>query len=191
MEQYSENCFFIFLVKDLSKIDNQLISRSVIHNFNLPKDNEVNEYINTICENENIKLKNKHIEKLISMKNVNKILYGIDEILVEGKYNDYMNLRFKKLSKILLNNFDLTKILEVRTILYDFLIMNLEFQYIVSNTCNFVLKKIKNNKIKEEIIIVSSKISGKGIQGLKKLYYLEYLCICIVNILKKNNIKEL
>ena len=55
----------------------------------------------------------------------------------------------------------------------------------------FSLKKIKNNKIKEEIIIVSSKISGKGMQGLKKLYYLEYLCICIVNILKKNNIKEL
>tara|TARA_B100001964_G_C14258100_1_gene613567 strand:+ start:1054 stop:2073 length:1020 start_codon:yes stop_codon:yes gene_type:complete len=191
MEQYAEYSFFIFLVKDLSKLDNQLKSRSVTYNFNLPKDNELNEYINTICENENIKLKNKHIEKLISMKNVNKILYGIDEILIEGKYNDYMNLRFKKLSKILLNNFDLTKILEVRTILYDFLIMNLEFQYIVSNTCNFVLKKIKNNKIKEEIIIVSSKISGKGIQGLKKLYYLEYLCICIVNILKKNNIKEL
>ena len=191
MEQYTDYCFFIFLIKDLSKLDNQLISRSIIFNFSSPKDNELNEYINTICENENIKLTNKHIDKLISMKNINKILYAIDEILIEGKYNDYMNLRFKKLSKILLNNFDLTRITEVRTILYDFLIMNLEFQFIVVNICNFVLKKVKNNKIKEEIIIISNRISVKGIKGLKKLYYLEYLCICIVNILKKNNIKEL
>jgi DNA polymerase III delta prime subunit len=191
IEQYSEFCFFIFLIKDLSKLDNQLISRSIIYNFNLPKDNEFNEYINTICKNENIILNRKNIDKLISMKNINKILYAIDEILIEGKYNDYINLRFKKISKILLNNFDLTRIIEVRTILYDFLIMNFDFQYIVSNICDAILKKIKNNNIKIEIITISSKISGIGLNGLKKLYYLEYLCISIVNILKKNNIKEL
>lgn len=87
MEEFSDNCFFIFACNDLSKIIDPIQSRCVLVPFNKPNKPDIISRIEYICEEEGIKANEEDILKLVNqyypdMRTMIKVLHNSK---IEGK----------------------------------------------------------------------------------------------------------
>lgn len=66
MEEFSDNCFFIFTVNDLFKIIEPIRSRCIVVDFNLPNKKDIFNRLEFICQEEKIKYEPEDLHNLIS-----------------------------------------------------------------------------------------------------------------------------
>jgi len=66
MEEFSDNCFFIFACNDVSKIIEPIRSRCVLVNFEKPNKADIIQRIAYICEEEKVNATDEEIEELVN-----------------------------------------------------------------------------------------------------------------------------
>jgi replication factor C small subunit len=68
MEEYSDNCFFVFTGNDLAKIIPALVSRCIVFDFNKPNKKQIFDRLEYICKEENIDYDPEDLSKLINLQ---------------------------------------------------------------------------------------------------------------------------
>jgi replication factor C small subunit len=68
MEEYSDNCFFVFTGNDLAKIIPALVSRCVVFDFNKPNKKKIFDRLEYICKEESIEYDPEDLSKLINLQ---------------------------------------------------------------------------------------------------------------------------
>jgi len=96
MEEYSDNTFFIFSCNDVSKIIEPIQSRCVLINFEKPNKAAIQQRIEYICEQEQVKATDKEIVDLVNqcypdMRSMIKILQTakVEDKPITFNQNDY------------------------------------------------------------------------------------------------------
>lgn len=109
MEEYSDNCFFIFSANDCSKIIEPIQSRCVLINFEKPNKADILQRIEYICEQEQVKATDKEIEDLVNqcypdMRQMIKLLQTakVEDKPITFNQNDYAQF----LNALKTNNID-------------------------------------------------------------------------------------
>jgi len=87
MEEFSDNCFFVFACNDLSKIIEPIQSRCVLICFEKPNKADVINRITTICEKENITATDKEISDLVEQyyPDMRSMVKTLQNAKIEGK----------------------------------------------------------------------------------------------------------
>jgi len=67
MEEYSDNCFFIFTANDLNKIIEPIRSRCILVNFDSPAKKDILSRLEYICDREKIEYDIEDLSKLINL----------------------------------------------------------------------------------------------------------------------------
>ncbi len=191
MEIYADSCKFIFVSNQLSKIHEPLKSRCLMVRVPLPSNELLTNIAMNIALKENILLKSSDIIEIVnnSNNNINK-LYGnlelkkfnvpftppwnriiiiiVDEILNKKNYN--------------IKNFpDLIK--QIRDLLYQLFITNIDFHIIIKEIMNEIKLKINDNDLKYKIIEETSKFENRISQGTRHIIHLEAYLIKIMQII--------
>lgn len=78
--EYKKNCRFVFICNDSTKVNESIQSKCMIINYPKLKDNFINNKIEEICKNEDIKYSNSSIEELIfvSDKDIRKAINNLE-----------------------------------------------------------------------------------------------------------------
>jgi len=117
IEEYSDNCFYIFTTNNINKINQPMQSRFNCMEFAQPDKSEIENYLVQICDNENVKYSPEGIISLVEKKypsirnmvkllqdckvqdiNVSELVYNNDKLeelwtmIVEKKFNDLRRL---------------------------------------------------------------------------------------------------
>jgi replication factor C subunit 3/5 len=194
MEKYADSCKFIFVSHQLSKIHEPLKSRCLMVRVPLPSNELLTNIAMNVALKENIQLKCSDIIEVVnnSRNNINK-LYGylehkknkvpfthswdkiiiiiVDEILNKNNYN--------------IKNFpDLIK--NIRDLLYQLFITNIDFHIIIKEIMNIIKMKINDNEIKYKIIEETSKFENRISQGTRHIIHLEAYLIKVIQIININ-----
>jgi replication factor C subunit 3/5 len=194
MEKYADSCKFIFVSHQLSKIHEPLKSRCLMVRVPLPSNELLTNIAMNVALKENIQLKCTDIIEIVnnSHNNINK-LYGylehkknqvpftpswdriiiiiVDEILNKDNYN--------------IKNFgDLIK--NIRDLLYQLFITNIDFHIIIKEIMNIMKMKINDNEIKYKIIEETSKFENRISQGTRHIIHLEAYLIKVIQIININ-----
>ena len=67
VEDYSSNCFFIITTNHLKKIDSALTTRFAVYEFINPDKKQIKQYLQNICNSENLKFDDDGLDKLINI----------------------------------------------------------------------------------------------------------------------------
>lgn len=191
MEKYADSCKFIFISHQLSKIHEPLKSRCLMIRVPLPSNENLTNIAMNIALKENIQLKSSDIVEIVnsSNNNINK-LYGylelkkfkvpftpswsriisiiVDEVLNKKNYN------IKKLPDLIKN---------IRDLLYQLFITNIDFHIIIKEIMNDMKSKISDNELKYKIIEETSKYENRISQGTRHIIHLEAYLIKIIQII--------
>ena len=78
--EYKKNCRFVFICNDSTKVNESIQSKCMIINYPKLKDNFINNKIEEICKNEDLKYSNSSIEELIfvSDKDIRKAINNLE-----------------------------------------------------------------------------------------------------------------
>jgi DNA polymerase III delta prime subunit len=100
MEEFSDNCFFIFACNDLSKIIEPIQSRCVLIAFGKPNKADIIERVSEICESEGLKATDREIIDLVEQyyPDIRSMVKTLQNAHVEGKsitinqsdYNEFL-----------------------------------------------------------------------------------------------------
>ncbi len=157
-----------------------------------------NEILTNIAINialkENIQLKCSDIVEIVnnSNNNINK-LYGY---LEHKKFKVPNTSSWKKIIIIIVDevlnkkNYDIKSfpdlIKEIRDLLYQLFITNIDFHIIIKEIMNNIKTKINNNNLKYKIIEETSKFENRISQGTRHIIHLEAYLIKVMQIINSN-----
>ncbi len=191
MEKYADSCKFIFISNQLSKIHEPLKSRCLMVRVPLPTNNILLSIALNIGFKENISLDGKDIINIInkSNNNINKLFWYL-----ELKKNNVSNdVSWYKLIDIIVdellnkNNYTIKNlpdlIKQIRELLYQLFITNIDFHIIIKEIMNNIKNKIDNNILKYHIIEETSKFENRIAQGTRHIVHLEAYLIKLIKIL--------
>jgi replication factor C subunit 3/5 len=191
MEKYADSCKFIFISNQLSKIHEPLKSRCLMIRIPLPTDLSLCSMILDISHKENIKLNGKDIKDIIvkSNNNINK-MFGLLEL---KKYNINITESWDKIIimiiDIILNKKNYNSkmipdvIKNVRELLYQLYITNIDFNYIIRDILNKIKINIVDPNLRYLIIEEASKYENRISQGTRYIVHLEAFLIKVIQIL--------
>lgn len=101
MEEFSDNCFFIFACNDVSKIIDPIKSRCVLICFEKPNKPDITQRIEFICEQEGVKATDKEVNDLIEhyYPDMRSMIKAIQSAKIDNKsitinqsdYNVFLN----------------------------------------------------------------------------------------------------
>ena len=192
MEKYADSCKFIFISNQLSKILEPLKSRCLMVRIPLPTDIMITSIILNVALKENIKLKGSDIIDIVkkSNNNINKVFWLLQFMQHKIPYDtswhsiiiiivdmclDKSNYNVKNLPEL---------IKELRNLLYQLFITNIDFNLIIKEIMNHMKSKISDNMIKYAIIEETSKFEYRISQGTRHIVHLEAYLIKLIQILK-------
>jgi replication factor C subunit 3/5 len=191
MEKYADNCKFIFVSNQLSKIHEPLKSRCLMIRVPLPSDILLTNIAMNIALKENIQLSSSDIIEIVknSNNNINK-LYGYLEL---KKFKVPYTPTWARIITIIVdevlnkNNYNIKKfpelIKEIRDLLYQLFITNIDFHIIIKEIMNDIKSKISDNELKYKIIEETSKFENRISQGTRHIIHLEAYLIKIIQII--------
>jgi replication factor C subunit 3/5 len=191
MEKYADNCKFIFVSNQLSKIHEPLKSRCLMVRIPLPSEQILTTIALNVAIKENIKLKSNDILDIVkySNNNINK-LFGLLEI---KKFNVPITTSWDKIINMIgdlisdkknYNTKNLPDVIkETRELLYQLFITNIDFHIIIKQIMNYLKNKITDNKLKYKIIEETSKYENRICQGTRHIIHLEAYLIKIIQII--------
>ena len=196
MEKYANSCKFIFISNQLSKILEPLKSRCLMIRVPLPTDNMIASIVLNVALKENIQLKGSDIIDIIkkSNNNINKVFWLLQFMQHNVPYNTswhnliviIVDMCLDKSNYNVKNLPDLIK--ELRNLLYQLFITNIDFHIIIKEIMNNMKSKITDNICKYHIIEETSKFENRISQGTRHIVHLEAYLIKLIHIL---NIKIL
>jgi replication factor C subunit 3/5 len=191
MEKYADSCKFIFVSHQLSKIHEPLKSRCLMIRVPLPSDELLTNIAMNIALKENIQLKSSDIIEIVknSNNNINK-LYGYLEL---KKFQVPFTPSWNRIITIIVDevlnkkNYNIKKfpdlIKEIRDLLYQLFITNIDFHIIIKEIMNNMKSKISDNELKYKIIEETSKFENRISQGTRHIIHLEAYLIKVMQII--------
>jgi replication factor C subunit 3/5 len=191
MEKYADSCKFIFVSNQLSKVHEPLKSRCLMIRVPLPSNEVLTSIAMNVAYKEHFQLKTTDLLEIVknSNNNINK-LYGY---LEHKKFNVPFTSSWDKNIKIIVDELlnksnynikilpDLIK--QIRELLYELFITNIDFHIIIKEIMNTIKSKISDNKIKYKIIEETSKYENRLCQGTRYIIHLEAYLIKIIQII--------
>jgi replication factor C subunit 3/5 len=191
MEKYADSCKFIFVSNQLSKIHEPLKSRCLMVRVPLPSDELLTNIAMNVALKENILLKSSDIVEIVknSNNNINK-LYGYLEL---KKFNVPFTSSWNRIIIIIVDevlnkkNFNIKNFPEliknIRDLLYQLFITNIDFHIIIKEIMNEIKSKINDNELKYKIIEETSKFENRISQGTRHIIHLEAYLIKVMQII--------
>ncbi len=191
MEKYADSCKFIFVSNQLSKIHEPLKSRCLMVRVPLPSDEVLTNIAMNVALKENIKLKSSDIVEIVkkSNNNINK-LYGYLEL---KKFNVPFTPSWNRIITIIVDevlnkkNYNIKTfpdlIKNLRELLYQLFITNIDFHIIIKEIINKIKYKISDNELKYKIIEETSKFENRISQGTRHIIHMEAYLIKIIQII--------
>jgi DNA polymerase III delta prime subunit len=86
IEEYSNNAFFIFTTNKINKINSPMRSRFVCYDFGIINKIEIKNYLQNICEKENLKYNEDGLNKLININcpSIRKMISIMQDLKTQG-----------------------------------------------------------------------------------------------------------
>ena len=186
-------CFrIIFIVGNISLLDNAIKSRCIIIRIPGPNKENMETIINNISKKENIDINEKQIEYLIQNceNNLNKLLLLFQCAFIKNQYETPKD-RFKIFFNDFINSIKKTKsnnIDQIRNKIYILLLHNTDIQELFNTITDEVLKEIKDITTIKNILKAAVYYNENCQIGYRDIYHFECYIIYIINILNKNKI---
>ncbi len=194
MEKYADSCKFIFISNQLSKIHEPLKSRCLMVRIPLPTDNMLASIALNIGLLEKIHLTGSDIIDIVkkSNNNINKMFWYLElkryKVPVEHSWHDMIDI----ITDNVLNkkNYTIKKlpdvIKELRDILYQLFITNIDFHTIIKEIMNNIKNKLTNYNMTHKLYYIieeTSKFENRISQGTRHIVHLEAYLIKLIQIL--------
>jgi replication factor C subunit 3/5 len=199
MEKYADTCKFIFISNQLSKIHEPLKSRCLMVRVPLPTDNMIISIVLNISEKENIGLKSSDIINIVkySNNNINKVFWLLEliknKVSFEQSWTNIINIICNEILDK--DNYNTNKfpdmIKQIRDMLYQLFITNIDFNIIIKELMNCLKNKLDNynfenyNILKYNMIEETSKFENRISQGTRHIVHVEAYIIKIIQIFSK------
>ena len=182
-EKYTNSRFFL-ITEQISKIDKCLLSRCFTIRLSVPNKLQIKNYVKNISEKYSLELNNdSHFYKINNLFLLNNILINY----IHNKKFNYQNIikLEQSIEKIivLINKKNIDSILEIRTICYNLLLLNLGVDYVFKKLINYYLSSELSNSIKMKILEASSSINNNLGKIEHNLISLEYFILKVKKIL--------
>lgn len=196
IEKYYDNCRFIFISNNISKIIEPLLSRCLLVRIKLLEKNEILPIINKIIKKEDINISNNKINELISYYNNN--LKEIICCLELYKNNCDTKLNWLELIKELSSNIYNKKVINldfinyIKNKFYILYISNIAINNIIINIMKCLLNLEKNPDLRYKIIELTSEYELRLNIGTRKIIHFETYIFNIISLIhfKKFNIDK-
>lgn len=187
MEKYSGTCRFVMWGHTLSRIIDPLKSRCICLKTQSPTEKELFKYAHQIVAQENIKIGLCELLKLINEANGNikKVLWFLE--LVKVKYSRE-TIYETKINEIIDNilKIDLNMVQEIRRVLYNIMITNIDGSRIITDIMETMCKSKKVSENAKYFIRESAaRIEHNLIRGRREIIHLDSFVISVINILKE------
>ena len=186
-------CFrIIFIVNNISLIDNAIKSRCIVIRIPGPTTKNMYNILKDISEKEQIEIDDYQIKDLIDMSdmNMNKLLLLYQCAFINGKYEipkDRLNIFLKdfinSVKKTKSNNID-----NIRNKIYILLLHNTDIQELYNIITDEILKDIDDIETIKQILKASVYYNENCQLGYRDIYHFECYIIYIINILNKNKV---
>lgn len=190
MEKYSGTCRFIMWCKSLSRVIEPLKSRCICIRISAPSNDELFKLALNISAKENLNLKLEDYGKVIKSSNgsIRKLLWKLNLIKVGQCNNTYETPYEETIDKIcdLILKCDLSEINNIRNLIYNLIITNIEPTNIMRNIFKNLCKKNIPEKVKYKIINNASYYDHNLIRRRREIIHLEGFIISTINLIIKN-----
>ena len=214
MEKYANQCKFIFISNQLSKINEPLKSRCLLIRVPTPTDNMIINIILNISHKEKIKLSLEEMNTILdkSENNINKTIWLLEmkkfNIKDMSEWTDIVEvLVCHVINKENYNTKNMTNLIKnIRELLYVLFITNIDFHIIIRklmlillNKANDIINSGKNNNIDmnddksikaidfmNNIVSITSEFELRIAQGTRNIIHMEAFLIKIIDLI--NNI---
>ena len=190
MEKYSGTCRFIMWCKSLSRVIEPLKSRCICIRISAPSNDELFKLALNISAKENLNLKLEDYSKLIKASNgsIRKLLWKLNLIKVGQTNNLYETPYDETIDKIcdLIIKCDLLEMNNIRNLIYNLIITNIEPTNIMRNIFKNLCKKKLPEKVKHKIINSASYYDHNLTRRRREIIHLEGFIINTMNLLLNN-----
>jgi len=199
MEKYSNTCKFILISDMMSKIIEPIRSRCLMIRTPLPSDIQILETLMYVCNKEDICITLKKLNEIVenSDNKVNNALWLLEMYRYGIKYDkswEYVidNIVEMITNKDIMNNKKLYSTLKkIREQYYILFITNIPTQIIIRKIMSQLLCRIKDIKLKYNVIDITSIFEQRLSQGTRHIIHIEaYIArlIYLFTVNKPNNL---
>jgi replication factor C subunit 3/5 len=187
MEKYSGTCRFIMWCKSLSRVIEPLKSRCICIRISAPSTDELFKLALTISAKENLNLNLEDYGKIINKANgsVRKLLWKLN-LIKAGQYDNKFETPYEEtIDQItdLILKCDLCEINNIRNLIYNLIITNIDPSSIMRNIFISLCKKDLPEKIKYKIINNASIFDHNLVRRRREIIHLEGFIISTMNII--------
>ncbi len=185
IENYSHTCRFVMWCNSLSRVIEPLRSRCTCKRVAAPTEDRLMQYINYVSNLENIDITLDDLLKINknSNRNIKKALWLLELKKAKLSYKTIYDKTIKNISELILKK-DLNEIQNIRNLIYNILITNIEGNKIIQN---IVLELIKNNDINDELkykmIEAGTNYEHNLLRGRHEIIHLEGFVMSIISII--------
>lgn len=189
MENNFKSCRIIFSTHNTSLIDSSITSRCVMFRIPSPKNKELYDYLNYICDLEKIEFNSPDLKELV-IKSERNINTGLFLLHVQYDNSDYENKdlpaeKFINAVNKCIKNYEFYNPLDVRKKLYFLLLHNIEINDFMDKSVLFILKNIETDFITKKKIIKAAMYYTKTLNmGYRSIFHLESYINYIILLLK-------
>ena len=189
MEKYSGTCRFITWCCSLSRVIEPLKSRCICIRVSSPNNADMFKLAHTISVKENLNIKLDDYYKIIKNANgsVKNLLWNLNLIKVgqiNSEYNTVYEETINDISDLIIKS-DLDNIHNIRTMIYNLLITNVEPSIILKDLLLNLCNKNLSEKIKHKIINSASTYDHSMVKHRREIIHLEAFIINVMNIITK------
>ena len=191
MEKYADNCKFIFISNQLSKIHEPLKSRCLMIRIPLPTKNDLLSIALNVALKESISVKCSDLITIINKSNynINKLFWYLELLKYKIPYGVTWHNTINIIVEEILNKSNYSTknfagmIKTIRELLYQLFITNIDFHVIIKEIMISLKNNISSDDIKYQIIEETSKFENRISQGTRHIVHLEAYLIKIIKIL--------
>jgi len=196
MEKYSDTCKFILITNQLTQIIEPIKSKCLLFRVPLPTYENILESVLYISNKENININISLLNHIlnISERNINYAIWLLDFYKYKLNYNqNWKNIIDNIVTTLFITNKDNLHIIikKLRNYFYILFITNIPIIIIIKNIMIKLINHVilsNNNKLKYEIINITSKIDERMIYGTRYIIHFEAYMIKIIDLFYKYNI---
>ena len=192
LEKRVKTCRLIFITQDIFKIADSLKSRCISIRIPLPSESDIAKLSLTIVKNNKVEIKLEELKKIIqdSENNLNKLKFILTQIILSGKYIEYID-PYKEIilsiPKLIKKKKNITIFNEIREILMNLLVCNIQPNFIFNNLLSYYTKSSITDKSKRDIVTECAFYELNCQKGYRQLYHIEAFIAKIVLILENNS----
>jgi len=190
VESYSHTSRFILIADEIQKIDKTLLSRFNIVRVPQPNESELKDYIRSVLSLENGQSKKELIDTFYTQCNgslfklnciLNTYLHTNKLIQLEDPVSYYQRLY------CLIEKPNLESMLEIRTLLYEFVLLNIPLVYVIKDLItHYIISNVIPEKFKYELIECGTNIQHRMSQVEHDIIALEYFILKVKKLLVSN-----